>query len=81
MFAGPDAHGVFDADDEDLAVAHLAGTGGRRQLVDHRRDDLSLHDGFDLEPRPQGDVDGGSTVFLGVAALGAAALDLGDGHT
>src|SRR5712691_7324479 len=28
-FAGADAHGVFEAEDEDLAVADLAGLGSR----------------------------------------------------
>ena len=37
-FAGTDAHGVIEGEDEDLAVADLAGLGGAADRLDHRVD-------------------------------------------
>src|SRR5258708_459652 len=82
VLAGADADSVLDPDDEDLAVAHLAAVFGpsrQRNLVDHSVDDLRLHHGLDLEPRPQRDVHRRAPIFLRVSALGAASLDLGHG--
>src|SRR5438477_7701797 len=83
VLAGADPHGVLNSDDEDLAVAALAvaASTGDRQLVDHRCHDLRFHDRLNLEPRPKRYVHGRPAVLLGIAALGAASLDLCDRHT
>src|SRR5690348_2650788 len=80
VLAGADAHRVLDADDEDLAVAHLTlpRAARDRQLVDHGADDLRSHHRLDLQARAQRNVHRPSAVGLGVAALRAATLDLGD---
>src|SRR6185312_2039623 len=78
--AGADAHGVLDAEDEDLAVADVA--GGRRGLdrldrladdgvVDHR---LQLHLGQEVHLVLRAPVD------LGLPLLPAVALHFRDGQ-
>src|SRR5947208_15001075 len=83
VLAGPDPDRVLDADDEDLPVPHLAlaGAAGDSELVDNGADDLRLHHRLHLEPRTERDVHRGAAVLLGVTALCAAALDLGDRDT
>src|SRR6187401_2775086 len=72
--AGTDAQRVIDIDDEDLAVADLAGLGGGRDGLDHlvgavRRD----HD-LDLDLGQEVHRVFGATVDLGVALLASEAL-------
>src|SRR5437773_11616837 len=76
VLPSPDADRVLDPDDEDLAVADLtvAGPPGYRQLVDHRGDDLRLHDRLNFQARSKRDVHGSPTVFLRVTALRAASF-------
>ena len=70
--------GLFEIEDEDLAVTDLAGAGGLFDGFDHLVEDLvSMASIFTLA----GEVDDvlGAAVELGVALLAAEALDLGDG--
>ena len=83
LLAGPDAHGLLHVEHEDLAVAHLAGVaraGGRDEHVDDAVHDLAPHHSFDLQARPERNVDGGAPVLFRIAALRAAALHLGHGE-
>src|ERR1019366_3888852 len=45
---GPDAHGLLDGEDEDLAVADLAGAGGGGDRLHHRLDPGVDHDRLHL---------------------------------
>src|SRR6187402_1192838 len=48
-FAGTDAHRLIDAEDEDFAVADLAGLGGRRDGFDGFVDQVGADRDFDLD--------------------------------
>src|SRR5882757_5359164 len=52
-FAGTDAHRLVDAEDEDLAVADLAGLGRRRDGFDGLVDSVGADGDFDLDLRQE----------------------------
>jgi hypothetical protein len=66
-------------EDEDLAVADLAGVGGLADDLDHLLDQVVVDGGFQLHLGQEVDHILGATVQLGVALLASETLDLGDG--
>lgn len=79
-FAGADADGFCNIEDENLAIADLPGVGALLQRFDHAgremivANQLHLHLGHHI---------GGifcATINFGLAFLAAKAFDLGDGH-
>src|ERR1035438_6138003 len=75
---GPNPHGLLDGEDEDLAVADLAGAGGGGDRLHHRLHSLVPDDRLDLYLPLKRDVDPGAPVHLGVAPLAATTQHLGD---
>lgn len=78
--AGADADGVFDVEDEDLAVADFAGLADALGRFDDFFDRHLAYDCFDLDVRQQVDGVFLAPVYFDVAFLEAAAVDLADGH-
>ena len=78
--AGADADHTIDVGDEDLAVTDLAGLGGLDDRLDDLVDEVAAHRDFDAGLGHEVDDVLGPAVELGVAALAAEALDLGDRH-
>src|SRR5512146_1311991 len=74
--AGPDTDRLGEIDDEDLAVADLAGARGSRDRLDDAMD-LRIVD-RDLDPRLRNEVDLvlGTAIDLGVPLLPAVPLHL-----
>src|SRR5690606_19066095 len=79
-FAGADAHRLVDRNDEDLAVADLAGARGAGQRLDHLIGPVARHADFDAEFRQEAHRVLGAAIDFLVALLPAVALHLGDGH-
>src|SRR6266540_1078797 len=78
---GPDPPDVLDGHDPYLAVADLAGASRFEELLDHPVDIAIVDE--DLDPDLGNEVDRvlGAPVHLGVPALAAETLDVGDGET
>jgi putative MFS transporter len=77
--ARADAQGLFQVEDEDLAVADLAGVGGARQgLADGSQ--IGRHGDLQLDLRQQLHLVFGPAIDLGLALLPAIAAHLGDGQ-
>src|SRR3954452_11644745 len=79
--AGADTHGAFDAVDEDLAVADLAGLGGRHNRVDDSVNLIGRDCRFDLDFGKKAYGVFGAAIDFRVAFLTPVSLDLGDGHS
>src|SRR5580698_1408013 len=79
-FAGADAHGVIEIDDEDLAVADLAGLRRRRDRVDDLVDLIRRAGDLELDLGQEAHGVFGAAVDFGVALLAAIAFDFGDGQ-
>src|SRR5476651_2531935 len=79
-FAGADAHGFIDGEDKNLAVADLAGPGGRDDGVDSFPGDRISHDNLDFYLRQEIHRVLAAPVNLRVALLATEALDLGHRH-
>src|SRR6185312_11872848 len=80
-FAGADAHGVVEAEDENLAVADLAGLGGARDGRDHLVGLVGGDRDLDLDLRQEAHRVFGATIDFRVALLAPVALDLGDSQS
>ena len=78
--AGAHAHHPVDGADPDLAVADLAGVGGLHDRVEGVGDLVVGDEDLDLDLGHEVGGVLGTAVDLGVAALLAVALDLGDRH-
>src|SRR5581483_4001431 len=78
--AGADSHGVFEAEDENLAVADLAGLGRGGNRVDDLVDLIRSDGDFDLELRQEAHRVFSAAVYFRVALLTSVSFDLGDGH-
>src|SRR5688572_4490293 len=78
-FAGADADDLLEVEDEDLAVADLAGIGGLLDGLDRLLEQFGLDRGLDFHLRQEIDHVFRAPVELGVALLAAEALDLGHG--
>ena len=78
-FAGADADGLLDGEDEDLAVADAAGARGGLDRLDDALDQIVLDHHLDLHLGQEVDDIFGAAIELGMALLAAEALDLGDG--
>ena len=78
--AGADADGVFDGEDEDFAVADLAGAGVFENRVDHGVQRGGVDHDLDADFGQVVDLHLLSAVLLDHAALRAAAADFGDRH-
>src|SRR5689334_14116094 len=77
--AGPDAHDLFELENEDLPVADLAGVGGFFDRLDHPVEQVAFDRGLDLDLGQEVDDVFGAAIELGVSFLPPEALDLGDG--
>src|SRR6185312_2003026 len=77
--AGPDAHDLFELENEDLAVADLAGVGGFFDRLDHAVEQVAFDRGLDLDLGQEIDDVFSAAIELGVSFLPPEALDLGDG--
>src|SRR4029079_7547103 len=77
--AGPDAHDLFELENEDLPVADLAGVGRLFDRLDHAIEQVALDRGLDLDLRQEIDDILRTAIELGVSFLPAETLDLGDG--
>src|SRR5512132_1894206 len=77
---GPDPPDILDGHDPYLAVADLAGASRFDELLDHPVDIAVVDE--DLDPNLGHEVDRvlGAPVHLGVSALAAEPLDVGDGQ-
>src|SRR5688500_4459035 len=80
-FAGADADDLLQVENENLAVADLAGIGRALDGLDGLLEQLGLHRGLDLHLGQEIDHVLRAAVELGVAFLAAEALDLGDGDS
>src|SRR5262249_33748112 len=78
--SGGDARRAVDAEDEDLAVADLAGLGRGRDGVDGLVDLIGRHRDLDLDLRQEAHRIFGATVDFRVAFLPPVPLDLRHGH-
>ena len=78
--AGADADGVFDGEDEDFAVADLAGAGVLEDRVDHGVQRGGVDHDLDADFGQVVDLHLLSAVLLDHAALRAAAANFGDRH-
>src|SRR5262249_36739837 len=79
-FAGADANGAVETEDEDLAVADLAGLGGRGDGFDGLVELVGRDRYLDLDLGQEAHGVFGAAVDFGVALLTPVSLDLGDGH-
>src|SRR5262249_53230696 len=79
-FAGADANGAVETEDEDLAVADLAGLGGRGDGFDGLVELVGRDRDLDLDLGQEAHGVLGAAVDFGVALLTPVSLDLGDGH-
>src|SRR5262245_40444695 len=79
-FAGADANGAVETEDEDLAVADLAGLGGRGDGFDGLVELVGRDRDLDLDLGQEAHGVFGAAVDFGVALLTPVSLDLGDGH-
>src|SRR5579864_9524639 len=79
--AGADAHRVIEPEDEDLAVADLAGLRRRRDGVDDLVDLIGGAGDFQLDLRQEAHGVFGAAIDFGVALLAPVALHLGDGQS
>src|SRR6185437_5258010 len=77
--AGPDAHDLFELENEDLAVADLAGVGVFFDRLDHAVEQVAFDRGLDLDLGQEIDDVFSAAIELGVSFLPPEALDLGDG--
>ena len=75
--AGADAHRLFDAGDENLAVADLAGPCRRGDDLHHLVGAVGADGDLDPQFRQEGHGVFGAAINLGMALLPAIALDLG----
>src|SRR3972149_5414409 len=78
-FAGAYAHDLFQVENENLAIADLAGIGGFLDRLEHALEHVGVDRRFDLHLRQEVHHVFGAAVELGVPFLPAAALYLGDG--
>src|SRR5690606_33459900 len=78
-FAGTDADGLLQIDDEDLAVADLAGVGRLGDRLDHSIELVVGNRHVDLHLRQKVDDVLGTAIQLGVSLLSTEAFDFGDG--
>src|SRR5690606_36011366 len=78
-FAGADADDLLPIEDEDLAVADLAGAGGVLDRLDGLGDELVGDARLDLDLRQEADDALRAALEPGRALLAAEALHLGDG--
>src|SRR5450755_1389148 len=76
---GADAHDLFKLENEDLAVADLAGVGCLLDRLDDAIEHVALDRGFDFDFWKEVDDIFGATVELGMALLTPKTLDLGHG--
>src|SRR3970282_1335613 len=79
--AGADADDFFEVEDEDLAVADLAGVRRALDRLEHLLEQIGLHCGLHFHLGQEIDDVLGAAVELGVPLLPAEALDLGDGDS
>src|SRR5262245_50233683 len=79
-FAGADAHGVVEVEDEDLAVADLAGLGSRGDRLDGFVELVRGYRDLDFDLGQEAHGVFGAAIDLGVALLAPVAFDLRDGH-
>src|SRR5205085_1360024 len=77
--AGADTHRAFQIEDEDLAVADLAGLGGRSDGFDDFFDLIGSDCDLDLELRQEAHGIFGAAIDFGVPLLTPISLDLSDG--
>src|SRR5438105_56745 len=75
--AGADANRMVEVDDEDLAVADLAGLGGRGDRVDGLVDLIGIDGDFDLDLGQEAHGVFGAAIDFRVAFLPAISLDFG----
>src|SRR6185437_15587182 len=66
-FAGADAHGAVDVENEDLAIADLAGVGGSGDRFHHLLDQVGLHRDFDLYLRQEAHMVFRAAIDLGLS--------------
>src|SRR5574343_1675209 len=78
-FAGPDTNDLFEIEDEDLAVADLAGAGGLFDGLDDLIDMLGLDGGFDFHFGQEVDHILGAPIQFGMPFLPAETLHFRDG--
>src|SRR5205814_6573482 len=76
--AGADADGLLDRQDENLAVADLAGAGGLADRVEGALDEGVLDHHLDLDLGQEAHGVLGAAIDLGLALLAAEALHLAD---
>src|SRR5579859_7373668 len=79
-FARADADRLHDVEDEDLAIADLAGLGGGLDRLHHAVDDLVGDGHLDLHLGQEVYDIFGAAIDLGLALLAAESLDLADGE-
>ena len=79
-FAGADAYGIFDMENKDLPVAHLAGLGDFLNHLDDLLNHFVWYNDFQLCLWDKVNLVLAAPVELGVALLPAESLDLTDGH-
>src|ERR1019366_8247772 len=77
---GADAHDILDRQDEDFAVADLAGLGGPHDRVNGLAGSVVGDGDLEFHLREKIHRVFAAAVNLRVALLAAEALDLGDGH-
>src|SRR5262245_9485512 len=80
-FAGADAYGVIEVENEDLAVADLAGLCRAGDGVDHLVGLLTRDRDLDFDFRQEVHRVFGAAVNFGVAFLSPVSLDFSDGET
>src|SRR5215211_5576906 len=78
--AGADADGLVEAEDEDLAVADLAGFGRNGDRVDDLVDLVGRNRHFDLQLGEKAHGVFGAAVNFRMALLAPISLDFSDGH-
>src|SRR5690606_15064935 len=76
-FAGADAHRLFDAEDEDLPVADLSGSGRRGDRLDDLVDQLVANSDLDLDLGEEGDGVFRATIDFRMPPLAPVALYFG----
>src|SRR5690606_13015220 len=79
-FTGTDANGLFEIQDENLAVANAARLGGVLNGGGNCVDLGGVHSDLNLEFGQEVNGVFGSAINLGVAFLAPISLDFGDGH-
>src|SRR6185312_11119834 len=78
--ARADAYGLVDRVDEDLAIADLAGLGGRSDCLDYLVGEIRRHRDLDLDLGQEADGVFGAAIDFGMPFLAAVTFDLGNRH-